>query len=142
MADDIAEAPKKKPGKLVEAGVAELIDEPKVVSSRTTKQVIAPEGEKMWMRVTAKGDGQISAGSDAGFDRYAMFSKFEATDEIGRSLYNKGWAEPIDNARATILRWEKRNAQERAADAKSLKRLQDMMENGVTVAEGVGGWNG
>lgn len=112
-----------------------------IVSSRTKQNVSGPEGPKMRMRVTAKGHGQISAGSDYGFDRYARFTEFTATEESARSLFNKGWAEPLDDADDTIMRWERANALDRARDARSKKRLDQLMEHGAE-AGAVDGWNG
>lgn len=106
-----------------------------------TVKLQTQEGPKIRMRVTAKGDMQISTGDHHGFERYGMFAEFYATEEGGRSLYNKGWAEPVDDARATVARWERENGRDRMNDAKALAARDHMLEHGAPLG-GVGSWNG
>jgi hypothetical protein len=143
---DPAEPPRR--GRPVKANVlaGDVVAPPqpagqKIVSSRTRIGVTPPEGDSVRMRVTAKGDGQISAGSDYGFDRYAMFAEFVAPERSARSLYNKGWAEPLDDPQNTVRRWEQENAADRVADAKSGKRLAHLLEHGAPAGV-TDGWNG
>ncbi len=113
--------------------------QPRAVPS--TVRLQQPEGPKVRMRVTAKGDMQISTGDHYGFERYGMFAEFFAEDQNARSLYNKGWAEPVDDARATVQRWERENGQDRARDAKALAARDHLLEHGAAVGT-TGGWNG
>jgi len=104
-----------------------------VASSRSKTSVTGPEGPPIRMRVTAKGDMQISAGSDHGFDRYRMFAEFTANDVNARSLYNKGWAEPLDNPQETVMRWEELNSRDKQREAASLRRRDELLEKGAPV---------
>lgn len=124
-----------------EAVAPPVSNEPNIVSSRHKTSVEGSEGPKLRMRVTAKGHAEISAGSDHGFDRYARFTEFTATDETARSLFNKGWAEPLENVRDTIMRWERANMLDRARDARRGKALSDLMEHGAQPGQAES-WNG
>jgi len=102
-------------------------------------------GDRVRMRVTAQGHGQISTGEDWGFERYAMFAEFFAQDLYARQLYNRGWAEPasddVEEARAIVMRWMQENRQDRINDAKSKRARDDLLENGVSGVGNVGQWN-
>lgn len=129
-------AAKRKPGRPPRATVLqteaqtppEVLPPQKVKSARNTRSVIANEGEQVLMRVTMKGDGQISAGTDYGFDRYEMDAVFYAADRNARSLYEKGLAEPVNNRREWEQKWQRDAALERRRDAAELAHRDDVME--------------
>lgn len=112
-----------------------------VISSRAKIADGLDAGPPIRMRVTAKGHGQISAGSDLGFDRYARFVEFVAPERSARDLFNKGYAEPLDEPDATILRWQREDALEARRDAASLKARDAMLEHGAPVGQEAR-WNG
>ncbi len=145
MSDDIYDpiptdasepAAKRKPGRPPRATVLQSAPEPvpevlppqKVKSSRNTRAVIAHEGEQVLMKVTMKGDGQISAGSDSGFDRYEMDALFYAADINARSLYEKGFAEPVHNRREWEQKWARDAALEKRRDAAELAYRDDVLD--------------
>jgi hypothetical protein len=114
--------------------------QPKAVPS-FVKTETAP-AVRVRMRVTAKGDMEISTGGHFGFERYGMFAEFFADEKNARHLYNKGWAEPLDDPRETVRRWEKENAADRMRDMKSLAARDRMMEHGAAGVGADASWNG
>ena len=96
------------------------------------------------MRVTAKGHGQISTGGEYGFERYAMFAEFICPASSARTLYNRGWAEPVgsvEEVRKLTLQWLQTDKKEEAANMRSLKARDDLLANGAPTGGAIG-WAG
>jgi hypothetical protein len=113
------------------------------ISTLKTRPPVAMEGELVLMRVTAKGHGEISTGEEYGFERYAMFAEFICPASSARTLYNRGWAEPVgsvEEVRSLTLRWLQMDKDSAKADAKSKAARDHLLANGAD-AGGVAGWN-
>lgn len=96
-----------------------------VVSTLKTKPVIAYEGEPVQMRVTFKGHGQISTGGEFGFERYARNARIVAAEMNARSLYEKGFAEPLDES--YVDRWAEMTRREQIAGARAKAAFEDAL---------------
>lgn len=103
------------------------------VSSRKGAPEVIDEGQMVQMKVTFKGHGQISTGGDFGFERYARGAITTCAERNARDLYNKGWAEPIDESFAD--RWEKMAEREAVEGARRKARFEHHMEHGVNAGE-------
>lgn len=91
------------------------------------------EGPDVDMIVTFKGHGQISTGGVFGFERRPRKSRFKCPEKGARDLFNKGWAEPVDERYAD--RWNQMNAREQAASARRATRERHVLEHGINADE-------
>lgn len=87
------------------------------------------EGDMVRMKVTPWGHGQISTGGEFGFERFARGAEFEAAEMNARALYNKRWAEPIEQR--FVDRWTQANEADAAAAARRGARERQVLQHGV-----------
>lgn len=96
-----------------------------VVSSLKTRPAQVYEGEPVQMRVTFRGHGQISTGGEFGFERYARNAIITAAEKNARSLYEKNFAEPLDES--YVDRWAEMARREQIAGAAAKAAFEDAL---------------
>lgn len=92
------------------------------------KPVIESDPNKVQMRVTVFGHGQISTGEDFGFERRGAGEEFECGEAGGFDLFCKKWAEPLDFELAT--QWADRQQRETLLGDRGGARYRKAMEEG------------
>ena len=142
-ADPFAAARAAKARKAAEKAETELAEAEKSASraggaqptiSTLRGRAEAPyEGDMVEMRVTPWGDGQVSTGGEFGFERYAATAIFMAAEQNARALFNKRWAEPIDQR--FIAKWIEANKRDLVNASRRGERERYVLEHGVNAGE-------